>query len=62
VLERVTAAALDLGFSVEGLIRSPITGAEGNIEYFLLLRRNGVSRPDISSLIDNVLREVETAA
>ncbi|ACM04897.1 TlyA family RNA methyltransferase [Thermomicrobium roseum] len=62
VLERVTAAALDLGFSVEGLIRSPITGAEGNIEYFLLLRRNGVLRPDVSSLIDNVLREVETAA
>ncbi len=62
VLERVTATALDLGFSVEGLIRSPITGVEGNIEYFLLLRRNGVSRPDIGSLIDNVLSGAENAA
>ncbi|MFN3336116.1 MAG: TlyA family RNA methyltransferase [Thermomicrobium sp.] len=60
VLERVIATALELGFSVEGLVRSPIRGAEGNIEFLLLLRRDGVTTLDLESLIAGVLGEMES--
>ncbi|MCX7624327.1 MAG: TlyA family RNA methyltransferase [Thermomicrobium sp.] len=51
VLERVIAAALDLGFAVLGLEPSPITGAEGNVEFLLLLRRDGTESADPEELI-----------
>jgi 23S rRNA (cytidine1920-2'-O)/16S rRNA (cytidine1409-2'-O)-methyltransferase len=38
VVERVTGAALALGFAREGLSPSPITGAEGNVEFLLHLK------------------------
>ena len=38
VVEDVTAAAQALGFTAAGLVPSPITGAEGNREFLLLLR------------------------
>jgi len=38
VIEQVTAAANALGLSRAGLAESPITGAEGNREFFLHLR------------------------
>ncbi len=60
VLERIIATALELGFSVEGLVRSPIRGAEGNIEFLLLLRRDGVTSLDPESLISSVLGEMES--
>jgi len=41
VVEAVVAAARDVGLSKAGLIPSPITGAEGNIEFLLHLRRLG---------------------
>lgn len=43
VVETVTAAAQALGFSAAGLVPSPITGAEGNREFLLHLRRVGSS-------------------
>jgi len=57
VLERVIAAALDLGFTVLGLERSPITGAEGNVEFLLLLQRDGSGALDPEQLVARVLRE-----
>ena len=39
VKERVKVAAEDLGFVVKGITDSPITGAEGNIEFLLYLRK-----------------------
>jgi len=39
VLARVTLAAEELGFRKAGLVSSPITGAEGNVEFLLHLRR-----------------------
>lgn len=60
VLERVIATALELGFSVEGLVRSPIRGTEGNIEFLLLLRQDGVTSLDPESLISSVLGEMES--
>ncbi|MCY3832481.1 MAG: TlyA family RNA methyltransferase [Chloroflexi bacterium] len=41
VLKDVAAFAESLPFSVKGLIRSPITGAKGNVEYLLWLRTQG---------------------
>lgn len=41
VIERVLAAAVELGFVPRGLDFSPIKGPEGNIEYLLLLARQG---------------------
>lgn len=38
VVDDVTAAAQTLGFTAAGLVPSPITGAEGNREFLLLLR------------------------
>jgi predicted rRNA methylase YqxC with S4 and FtsJ domains len=38
VLAHVTSAAGELGFTKAGLVPSPITGAEGNIEFLLHLR------------------------
>ena len=35
----VAAAARTAGFSVEGEVESPLRGADGNIEYLLLLRK-----------------------
>jgi 23S rRNA (cytidine1920-2'-O)/16S rRNA (cytidine1409-2'-O)-methyltransferase len=39
VLARVTLAAEALGFRKAGLVPSPITGAEGNVEFLLHLKR-----------------------
>lgn len=39
VLEKVKAGTQELGFKYLGEIQSPITGKDGNIEYFLHLRR-----------------------
>jgi 23S rRNA (cytidine1920-2'-O)/16S rRNA (cytidine1409-2'-O)-methyltransferase len=38
VVEEVTAAAAEVGLTREGLVDSPITGAEGNREFLLHLR------------------------
>jgi 23S rRNA (cytidine1920-2'-O)/16S rRNA (cytidine1409-2'-O)-methyltransferase len=37
-VDAVLAFAKELGFSVDGLIQSPITGAEGNVEYLMQCR------------------------
>jgi 23S rRNA (cytidine1920-2'-O)/16S rRNA (cytidine1409-2'-O)-methyltransferase len=45
VHERVCAAAAawvaSRGWAVEGLVQSPITGPEGNVEFLLAARREG---------------------
>ncbi|MBR0172048.1 MAG: TlyA family RNA methyltransferase [Lachnospiraceae bacterium] len=41
VVIRVGMYAAENGFSVEGLSFSPVRGPEGNIEYLLLLRKDG---------------------
>jgi len=38
VVEEVNAAARELGLEVVNVIESPITGAEGNVEYLALYR------------------------
>ena len=41
VLRKVLETALSLGFSPQGLTYSPVKGPEGNIEYLLLLQKDG---------------------
>lgn len=44
VLARIADVARDLGWSVSDVAPSPITGARGNVEYFLCLRRGSGAR------------------
>ncbi len=41
VLREAVSFASDIGLTPSGLIRSPITGAKGNVEYLLWLRTSG---------------------
>ncbi len=40
VIEKISREAQDMGFDVKGIIKSPLTGPKGNIEYFIHLLRN----------------------
>lgn len=52
VLETVLAEAREQGWSVRGLGWSPITGPEGNIEFWLWLGRRGASSEvDVASVV-----------
>jgi 23S rRNA (cytidine1920-2'-O)/16S rRNA (cytidine1409-2'-O)-methyltransferase len=56
VLARVLAWAAGHGWVVEGLIRSPITGPKGNVEFLASLRRADDASPTgLPALIDAVL-------
>lgn len=49
VCDRIMHSAASLGFSVQGLSFSPITGPEGNIEFLLWLKKStsdGIVSPD----------------
>ena len=37
VIEKVKASAEEVGFNVKGVVQSPITGADGNVEFFVYL-------------------------
>lgn len=39
-------------FSLAGLMRSPIKGADGNVEYLVWLRQNGESQMDVEEAIE----------
>ncbi|HSN76155.1 MAG TPA: TlyA family RNA methyltransferase [Anaerolineae bacterium] len=56
VLARVLAWAGGHGWAVTGLIRSPITGPKGNVEFLALLRRaDGASLVHLPALIEAAL-------
>ena len=55
VLEEVLACALDAGVAPQGLIRSPLQGPKGNIEFLLWARKGGPTR----SLTGEIGRAVE---
>jgi 23S rRNA (cytidine1920-2'-O)/16S rRNA (cytidine1409-2'-O)-methyltransferase len=63
VLEDVLRAALQTGFSVEGLIASPLKGPAGNVEFLANLRYKGGTNPmdgndiPIRQFIDSVVPE-----
>ncbi len=47
VLGEIVSCASSLGYSAEDIIRSPITGAKGNIEYLLWLRMGSAIDPAV---------------
>lgn len=56
VLERVLGWATRHGWAVEGLIRSPVLGPKGNVEFLALLRRSdAASTADLAARIDAAL-------
>ena len=61
VLETVIAAATDMGWQARGLVRSPITGPAGNVEFLLHMSKAGESI-NAAELIANVLDDGDVAA
>jgi 23S rRNA (cytidine1920-2'-O)/16S rRNA (cytidine1409-2'-O)-methyltransferase len=56
VLEEVLASAQTLGFTPRGLIRSPLKGPAGNVEFLAWLTWGESSpAPDLSSLVQSVV-------
>ena len=55
VLEEVLASAQAAGFSVNGLIRSPLLGPKGNTEFLAWLRLPPGESPDVESLVGAAL-------
>jgi 23S rRNA (cytidine1920-2'-O)/16S rRNA (cytidine1409-2'-O)-methyltransferase len=57
VLEDMLSFAETQGFGVEGLVRSPLVGPKGNVEFLAHLVYPGGTKLDISRLIDEVVGE-----
>jgi hypothetical protein len=55
VLNKILDWATSNGYSVKGLIRSPIVGAKGNLEFLVWLRPGNITLLDHSVLIDSVI-------
>ncbi len=61
VLERVAGYTVPHGFAVHGLIRSPITGPAGNVEFLMHLRQgNKLDDFDLSAAIAGCLTDEKT--
>jgi 23S rRNA (cytidine1920-2'-O)/16S rRNA (cytidine1409-2'-O)-methyltransferase len=54
VLEDVLAFAGQAGFGVGGLIRSPLQGPKGNIEFLAWLKKGGSPQTSLNELIGNL--------
>jgi 23S rRNA (cytidine1920-2'-O)/16S rRNA (cytidine1409-2'-O)-methyltransferase len=57
VLETVLSFAQEDGWRVEGLVRSPIRGPAGNVEFLAHLSTGGVGGVDLDGEIEGALRE-----
>jgi 23S rRNA (cytidine1920-2'-O)/16S rRNA (cytidine1409-2'-O)-methyltransferase len=55
VLHEILNWATAHGYSVMGLIRSPIEGAKGNLEFLVWLRPGSTTMLDLSDLVDAVI-------
>jgi 23S rRNA (cytidine1920-2'-O)/16S rRNA (cytidine1409-2'-O)-methyltransferase len=55
VLLDVLTFALGQGFDVSGLIRSPVLGPKGNVEFLVWLRIGAEKQTDLTLLVQNVL-------
>lgn len=59
VLQEVLTFGVEIGFSVHGLIRSPIKGPKGNVEYLVHFVVNGDCQTGV--LLDPIIKDVFTA-
>jgi 23S rRNA (cytidine1920-2'-O)/16S rRNA (cytidine1409-2'-O)-methyltransferase len=58
VLDEVASALTGLGAAIMGAMASPLTGADGNVEFLLHARTQAPHRaPDVASLLDGALLE-----
>jgi len=57
VLMDVCTFAQDKGFSLEGLIKSPLTGPKGNVEFLMWLGTHTETMINVSMLVDKVVPE-----
>lgn len=55
VLSQVLTACIQESFQIHGLIKSPLTGPKGNIEFLVHLKIPEPGLPDFLSLVDQVL-------
>ncbi len=56
-IESVAASAGGAGFQVVRAVRSPVTGADGNVEFLLHLRRGGPAEAAFTDSVDAALDE-----
>ena len=59
VLEEVTAALGREGAAIMGVMASPLTGADGNVEFLVHARTGSSSDLDVGAEIDAAIREAE---
>jgi 23S rRNA (cytidine1920-2'-O)/16S rRNA (cytidine1409-2'-O)-methyltransferase len=55
VLEEVRSASMSQGAAMMGAMPSPITGAEGNVEFLVHLRRGGAGDVDLDAVVADAL-------
>ena len=55
VLTEVLTFAQETGFAVRGLIRSPVMGPKGNVEFLTWLKLGGEKNTDLPALVEQVL-------
>jgi len=55
VLSQVLSSAQEMGYAVRGLIRSPLTGPKGNLEFLVWLELNGEKVAILDDLINEAL-------
>jgi 23S rRNA (cytidine1920-2'-O)/16S rRNA (cytidine1409-2'-O)-methyltransferase len=58
VLEEVTTTLAELGAAIMGAMASPLTGADGNVEFLVHARSGGAPRTPVAELLDAALAEV----
>lgn len=62
VIQKIMSIALSLGFQIDGIDYSPITGGEGNIEFLLLLTKPTADTEDIENNVEKLIEQtVENA-
>jgi 23S rRNA (cytidine1920-2'-O)/16S rRNA (cytidine1409-2'-O)-methyltransferase len=59
VLLGILGSAQDLGFAARGLIRSPLTGPKGNVEFLVWLDASGEQSASITELADSAALGVD---
>jgi 23S rRNA (cytidine1920-2'-O)/16S rRNA (cytidine1409-2'-O)-methyltransferase len=59
VLEEVSTALAAAGATIMGAMASPLTGADGNVEFLIHARAGTHAAPDVTALLDAALAEVE---
>ena len=59
VVEKIMNLAAEQGFGIWGLDYSPVKGPEGNIEYLIYLKKDGVSQTELPTASEIVARAHE---